>query len=45
MSLLNSGQRRAGILLHPTSLPSGTLTDALPWLDFSFSVAKIARFK
>jgi 4-alpha-glucanotransferase len=34
MSLLNSGQRRAGILLHPTSLPSGTLTDALPWLDF-----------
>ena len=34
MSRFNSGQRRAGILLHPTSLPSGTLADALPWLDF-----------
>lgn len=26
--------RRAGILLHPTSLPSGTLTDAERWLDW-----------
>ena len=26
--------RRAGLLLHPTSLPSGTLADALYWLDF-----------
>jgi 4-alpha-glucanotransferase len=26
--------RRAGILLHPTSLPSGTLGDAPRWLDF-----------
>jgi 4-alpha-glucanotransferase len=26
--------RRAGILLHPTSLPSGTLADAGRWLDF-----------
>jgi 4-alpha-glucanotransferase len=26
--------RRAGLLLHPTSLPSGTLADALRWLDF-----------
>jgi len=26
--------RRAGILLHPTSLPSGTLADAPRWLDF-----------
>lgn len=34
MSLLPTAQRRAGILLHPTSLPSGTLADALPWLDF-----------
>ncbi len=27
-------QRRAGVLLHPTSLPSGTLDDADRWLDF-----------
>jgi len=28
-------QRRAGVLLHPTSLPSGTLdTDAEKWLDW-----------
>jgi 4-alpha-glucanotransferase len=27
-------QRRAGILLHPTSFPSGTLADAALWLDF-----------
>ncbi|BAO45186.1 4-alpha-glucanotransferase [Thiolapillus brandeum] len=27
-------QRRAGVLLHPTSLPSGTLDDADAWLDF-----------
>ena len=27
-------QRRAGVLLHPTSLPSGTLDDADTWLDF-----------
>jgi 4-alpha-glucanotransferase len=26
--------RRAAILLHPTSLPSGTLADAPRWLDF-----------
>ncbi len=26
--------RRAGILLHPTSLPSGTLSDVTRWLDF-----------
>lgn len=26
--------RRAGVLLHPTSLPSGTLADAPRWLDF-----------
>jgi 4-alpha-glucanotransferase len=26
--------RRAGILLHPTSLPSGNLADAGRWLDF-----------
>jgi len=26
--------RRAGLLLHPTSLPSGTLADAERWLDF-----------
>ena len=26
--------RRAGILLHPASLPSGTLGDAPRWLDF-----------
>ena len=27
-------QRRAGVLLHPTSLPSHTFTDAIPWLEF-----------
>ncbi len=27
-------QRRAGVLLHPTSLPSGTLADFPQWLDF-----------
>jgi len=27
-------QRRAGVLLHPTSFPSGTLRDGAPWLDF-----------
>ena len=27
-------QRRAGVLLHPTSLPSRTLDDAYRWLDF-----------
>ncbi len=27
-------QRRAGVLLHPTSLPSGTLDDSDSWLDF-----------
>lgn len=27
-------QRRGGVLLHPTSLPSGTLKDAEAWLDF-----------
>jgi 4-alpha-glucanotransferase len=27
-------QRRAGVLLHPTSLPSGTLADSETWLDF-----------
>ena len=27
-------QRRAGVLLHPTSFPSGTLKDAALWLDF-----------
>ena len=26
--------RRAGLLLHPTSLPSGTLADVERWLDF-----------
>ena len=26
--------RRAGVLLHPTSLPSGTIADAERWLDF-----------
>ncbi|WP_293645127.1 4-alpha-glucanotransferase [Thiolapillus sp.] len=30
----NLQQRRAGVLLHPTSLPSGTLKDARRWLDF-----------
>ncbi len=27
-------ERRAGVLLHPTSLPSHTLDDAADWLDF-----------
>lgn len=27
-------QRLAGILLHPTSLPSGKLSDAFAWIDF-----------
>jgi 4-alpha-glucanotransferase len=27
-------QRQAGVLLHPTSLPSGTLDDLETWLDF-----------
>ena len=31
---MNSGRRRAGLLLHPTSLPSGTLADAGRWMDF-----------
>jgi 4-alpha-glucanotransferase len=31
---MNIATRRAGILLHPTSLPSGTLADAGRWLDF-----------
>lgn len=31
---MNFDTHRAGILLHPTSLPSGTLADAERWLDF-----------
>ncbi len=31
---MNFDTRRAGLLLHPTSLPSGTLADAVRWLDF-----------
>jgi 4-alpha-glucanotransferase len=31
---MNFSIRRAGLLLHPTSLPSGTLADAGRWLDF-----------
>lgn len=31
---MNLDARRAGLLLHPTSLPSGTLADAERWLDF-----------
>lgn len=31
---MNFDTRRAGLLLHPTSLPSGTLGDAERWLDF-----------
>lgn len=34
MSPLQMKQRRAGILLHPTSLPSHTFDDAEKWLDF-----------
>ncbi|MFO7542814.1 MAG: 4-alpha-glucanotransferase [Thiobacillus sp.] len=31
---MSLGVRRAGVLLHPTSLPSGTLADVERWLDF-----------
>ena len=31
---MNFDTHRAGLLLHPTSLPSGDLTDAGRWLDF-----------
>lgn len=31
---MNLATRRAGLLLHPSSLPSGTLADAGRWLDF-----------
>ena len=31
---MNFDPHRAGLLLHPTSLPSGTLADAARWLDF-----------
>lgn len=31
---MNLATRRAGLLLHPTSLPSGTLADAERWLDW-----------
>lgn len=31
---MNFNTHRAGLLLHPTSLPSGTLADAERWLDF-----------
>jgi 4-alpha-glucanotransferase len=31
---MNFDTHRAGLLLHPTSLPSGTLADAGRWLDF-----------
>ena len=31
---MNFDTHRAGLLLHPTSLPSGTLTDAERWMDF-----------
>lgn len=31
---MNFDTRRAGLLLHPTSLPSGTFADAGRWLDF-----------
>ena len=31
---MNFETHRAGLLLHPTSLPSGTLADATRWLDF-----------
>ena len=34
MSAMPFAQRRAGILLHPTSLPSGTLSEVTRWLDF-----------
>jgi len=31
---MNFDTHRAGLLLHPTSLPSGTLADVDRWLDF-----------
>jgi 4-alpha-glucanotransferase len=31
---MNFDTHRAGLLLHPTSLPSGTLSDAERWMDF-----------
>jgi 4-alpha-glucanotransferase len=31
---MNFDTHRAGLLLHPTSLPSGTLADAGRWMDF-----------
>jgi 4-alpha-glucanotransferase len=31
---MNFDTHRAGLLLHPTSLPSGTVADAGRWLDF-----------
>ncbi len=31
---MNFNTHRAGLLLHPTSLPSGTLADVGRWLDF-----------
>ena len=31
---MNFDTHRAGLLLHPTSLPSGTLADVERWLDF-----------
>ncbi len=34
MTQFNFQQRRLGVLLHPTSLPSGTLEDAYRWIDF-----------
>lgn len=34
---MSLASRRAGILLHPTSLPAGTLADAPRWLDFLHS--------
>ena len=34
MKDLHTDIRRAGILLHPTSLPGGTLAEVTRWLDF-----------
>ncbi len=34
MQAFHFHQRRTGVLLHPTSLPSGKLDDAFRWLDF-----------
>lgn len=34
MSAAMRSARRVGVLLHPTSLPSGTLVDAPRWFDF-----------